>query len=67
MKYIRTLKAGEIEELYNLETDPEELTNLALSEEFAGKLREMRAATIAELRRTGAGMVDNLPPVKSAF
>lgn len=67
MKYIRTMKAGEIEELYNIENDPEELANLALNEAFAGRLREMRAATIAELRRTGAGMVDNLPPVKSAF
>ncbi|MBI2478518.1 MAG: hypothetical protein HYV60_07725 [Planctomycetia bacterium] len=47
--------------------DPEELTNLAINPDFAGKLSEMRAATIAELRRTDAGMVDNLPPVKMAF
>jgi arylsulfatase A-like enzyme len=60
-KYIRTLVEGEVEELYNLETDPEELTNLALDPAHLEKLRAMRAATLAELRRTDAGMVDQLP------
>ena len=62
-KYIRTLVEGEIEELYDLQRDPEELTNLALDPEFASTVRQFRAATIAELRRTGAGMVDHLPAV----
>ncbi len=61
IKYIRTLVKGEIEELYDLEKDPEELNNLALKKEHAKLLARMRAATIAELRRTGAGMVNNLP------
>ena len=60
-KYIRTLVEGEVEELYNLETDPEELTNLALDPDYLMKLRQMRAATIAELERTDAGLVDSLP------
>ena len=60
-KYIRTLVEGEVEELYNLETDPEELTNLALDPDYLMKLRQMRAATIAELKRTDAGLVDSLP------
>ena len=60
-KYIRTLVKGEVEELYNLETDPEELNNLALDPKHLAKLREMRAAMIAELKRTDAGLVDNLP------
>lgn len=67
LKYIRTLKEGEIEELYDLAHDPEELINLAIDEESSEKLAEMRAATIAELRRTDAGMADDLPPVKMAF
>jgi arylsulfatase A-like enzyme len=61
-KYIRTLVEGEVEELYNLETDPEELHNLALDPAHREKLRSMRAATLTELRRTDAGMVDHLPP-----
>lgn len=60
-KYIRTLVKGEVEELYDLKNDPEELVNLAFKPEYLNKLRRMRAATIAELRRTRAGMADNLP------
>ena len=60
-KYIRTLVKGEVEELYDLKNDPEELVNLAFQPEYLNKLRRMRAATIAELRRTRAGMADNLP------
>jgi arylsulfatase A-like enzyme len=63
-KYIRTLEEGEIEELYDLDKDPEELTNLALEPKYAALLKEFRAATLAELRRTKAGMVDRLPGVK---
>ncbi len=65
-KYIRTLLANEIEELYDLDADPEELTNLALLPEYADRLADYRAATLAELRRTGAGMVDHLPPVRES-
>lgn len=60
-KYIRTLVEGEVEELYNLENDPEELTNLALDPAHLKKLREMRADTITELKRTDAGLVNTLP------
>jgi arylsulfatase A-like enzyme len=63
-KYIRTLEAGEPEELYDLLADPEELANLALERQHAGAVRQLRAAAIAELRRTGAAMVDSLPPVR---
>lgn len=62
-KYIRTLTAGEVEELYDLKNDPEELNNLALNPKFEQKLAQMRKATTAELKRTEAGFVDHLPPV----
>ncbi len=61
-KYIRTLVAGEIEELYDLGEDPEELTNLALDPAHAGRLAEFRHALTAELRRTESVMADRLPP-----
>jgi arylsulfatase A-like enzyme len=65
-KYIRTLVENQIEELYDLENDPEELENLALDPRHADRLAEMRRATIAELRRTGAGFVEHLPSIKRA-
>ena len=61
-KYIRYLKAGEIEELYDLGADPEELTNLAGRPEMAKHLADLRQALVAELRRTEASFADALPP-----
>ena len=66
LKYIRTLEANEPEELYDLLADPEELTNLALDAKHAETVKKLRAAAIAELQRTGAKMVNSLPPVKTA-
>lgn len=66
MKYIRTLVANEIEELYDLTSDPEELTNLALEPAHRSTLERMRVLTVAELRRTGAGFVDRMPVPKTA-
>lgn len=63
-KYVRYFVENEIEELYDLETDPEELTNLASLGKYGERLEKMRAQTIAELRRTDAGFVDNLPSVR---
>jgi arylsulfatase A-like enzyme len=56
-KYIRYLTPGEIDELYDLAADPEELTNLAQQPERAKQLAELRAALVAELRRTEASAV----------
>ncbi|OYV95804.1 MAG: hypothetical protein B7Z73_01840 [Planctomycetia bacterium 21-64-5] len=64
-KYIRTLESGEQEELYDLQSDPEELTNLALDTRHAATLRTFRALAVSELKRTGAKMADQLPPVRS--
>lgn len=60
-KYIRYLKAGEIEELYDLDADPEELTNLAQTASRRPILERLRQATLDELRRTEAGFADQLP------
>ena len=53
-KYIMNLTAGEMEELYDLEKDPEELHNLVADREQAARLRQLRQQAIGELRRTDA-------------
>ena len=63
-KYIRTLLAGEMEEIYDLEADPEELTNLALRPEQRQLLADLRGRCVAELKRTGAPFVDALPATR---
>jgi arylsulfatase A-like enzyme len=60
-KYIRTFVEGEIEELYDLDSDSDELVNLATSAKHSTRLIRMRAATVQELRRTNAPFVDKLP------
>jgi len=62
-KYIRTLVSGRNEELYDLHADPEELTNLAIDPKYRTLLADYRNRLIAELKRTDAAMVDNLPLV----
>lgn len=62
-KYIRTLEENEIEELYDVEKDPEELNNLALNPAFHPMIAEFRATAEAELKRTEAPFVKKLPPV----
>ncbi|MCH2365460.1 MAG: hypothetical protein MK138_14365, partial [Planctomycetes bacterium] len=42
---------------------PGELRNLALLPSYRERLRKLRAATVAELKRTGAAMADALPAV----
>ena len=66
-KYVRALVAGELEELYDLSTDPDELLNLAAKPDFQHELKRLRAAATAELKRTEAGFVDNMPPVRQHF
>ena len=57
-------RSGE-EELYDMQNDPEELVNLAIDAKHSQQLSKLRAATIAELRRTNAGLVDDLPSVST--
>ena len=58
-KYVRYLKPGVGEELYDLRSDPQELTNRAAAPEQSARLDELRAAMASELRRANApaGMV----------
>lgn len=64
-KYIRTLQAGEPEEVYDLDKDPEELHNLAVDPAHRSLLESLRTKAIAELRRTDAPFVDAMPPTRA--
>ncbi|QDU31536.1 Arylsulfatase [Anatilimnocola aggregata] len=65
LKYVRTLKAGETEELYDLATDPEELTNVIGSDKYQTQLSELRTLMTAELKRTEAGFIEHMPKTAS--
>jgi len=61
-KYIRYIFPNRIEELYDVEKDPDELTNLAVNPEYEERLAGMRVALIDYLRKTGGeAFVDLLP------
>jgi arylsulfatase A-like enzyme len=64
-KYVRPL-IHDLEELYDLDNDQEELDNLAIKAEHKSLLRRMRAQAISELRRTRCGFVDRMPPIREA-
>ena len=62
-KYVRPL-IHDLEELYDLENDPDELDNLAVKPAYRQVLERLRESAVAELREDGAGFVDNMPPVR---
>ncbi|MCI0703062.1 MAG: sulfatase-like hydrolase/transferase [Planctomycetia bacterium] len=62
-KYIRTLVEGEVEELYDLKTDPDELTNLAYDPKHKDTVAQMRKALEEELKRTKCGFAEKLPAI----
>jgi arylsulfatase A-like enzyme len=63
-KYVRTFVEGEIEELYDLQSDPEELVNLAVKPTERERVHSMRSMALRELERTDAAFVPNLPNPK---
>lgn len=65
-KYVRPF-VTDLEELYDLEKDPEELDNLAVKREHQATLRRLRAVALEELRSRKAPFVDRLPPVRETF
>jgi arylsulfatase A-like enzyme len=60
-KYVRNLIEGEVEELYDLKRDSEELKNLALQPRHAKRLKAYREKAVEELRRTQAPFLANIP------
>ena len=56
---------GDRPQLFDLESDPGELTNLALRPEHRRLLEDLRAKAIEELRRTEAGFADKLPVTRA--
>jgi arylsulfatase A-like enzyme len=53
-KYILNLVPGEVEELYDLETDPDERHNLAMEPRYQATVIAYRKRLLAELEHTGA-------------
>jgi arylsulfatase A-like enzyme len=53
-KYVRYLKPGVGEELYDLGSDPDELKNLMDDKKHSKRLTQLREAMAAELKRTNA-------------
>jgi len=60
-KYIRNLVEGEVEELYEVRKDSDEMKNLAVDQDHQEVLKEYRAKAVAELKRTKAPFVDAMP------
>ena len=64
-KYVRPL-IHDYEELYDMQADPDELTNLAMQPQHQKTLQRLRAAAIVELKRHKAGFADRMPAPKLA-
>jgi arylsulfatase A-like enzyme len=60
-KYVRNFVEGEVEEIYDMHADREELVNLAVKPEHQALLKVLREKANAELKRTDAKFVDSLP------
>ena len=60
-KYIRHFKDDVIEELYDMEKDPDELDNLAVNAKYHKKLIELRIKAVEEFRNKDGDFVDHLP------
>lgn len=66
-KYIRHMQRNTLEELYDLQRDPGELTNLAVLPDQQDRLRKLRTAAAAAVRRKDGSFVDHLPAPRESF
>lgn len=64
-KYIRFLSNPSEEELYDLEKDPKELTNLAGNPEHIDLLRALRQKTVDAIAKDDKAFAQNLPPLRA--
>jgi arylsulfatase A-like enzyme len=64
-KYVRYLGANEPEELYDLESDPEELANLAGDDKHRAARDRLRRMLLEELKRCNADFIKLLDPAGS--
>lgn len=60
-KYIRYMRKDCIEELYDLEKDPDELTNLAVDSDYSTLLLQMRKQAIDEFKKGDGEFIKFLP------
>ncbi len=60
-KYVRYIYKDYIEELYDLENDPEELKNLAVKAEYKTLLRKYRGQLLHEFEKKNCQFIDLLP------
>ena len=60
-KYIRYIYKDYLDELYDLQADPDELYNLAVRTEYHETKLEMRTLLAEELRKNGADFLHLLP------
>ena len=63
-KYVRYIYKDYIEELYDLENDPDELHNLAIKKNYHPMLARYRLETEALFKEKGATFIDLLPEPK---
>ncbi len=59
-KFIKNLLPGEIEELYDIDADPDELINLAFYPEYQYQLKQLKSEMLNELRRTKAPFANQI-------
>jgi arylsulfatase A-like enzyme len=60
-KYIRYIYKDYLDELYDIEADPEELSNLAVRPEYHKTKLEMRALLTKELKKKDTQFISLLP------
>lgn len=65
-KYVRHLQKDTIEELYDLDADPLELTNLAVDTRHHSTLARLRKRAADEVRQKDGEFVNHLPPPRIA-